>query len=366
MTRILIIGGGAIGQVYGYFLQRGGAEITFLLKQEYVQDARDNGFVLYNVNKSEERTEFREFKCCSDIEELTAATRGAGEEEAADEDSISSSCSCFDQIWITVASDSLHQGDWLEHLLNEKRAAYLDKNHPTSVIYLQPDLVDRQRIEAAVVAGSSSVALVQGVIQFLAYQSPLPEETDLLKLEQRGVTYYMGPAPRLLPTSLFAPANDSTKLIRRLFKKGCGIRVGLRNEEAAAFYYARVAAMSVAVMASLETAVDWSLSDFRAPAVQRATRRAVREAMHVTLAYNQATYWSVFYEPIIFCFVKTVAYAAAFLPIPLERYLKFHFTKVGKQTRHMLKTYCEQGDRLGIECDTLASLLTKLSETPED
>ena len=48
--RVLIVGAGAVGQVYGHHLQRGGAEVTFLVKPRYETDARA-GFTLWRLRR---------------------------------------------------------------------------------------------------------------------------------------------------------------------------------------------------------------------------------------------------------------------------------------------------------------------------
>ena len=47
--RVLIVGAGAVGQVYGWYLSRGGAEVSFYVKEKYLEDARA-GFALYPLN----------------------------------------------------------------------------------------------------------------------------------------------------------------------------------------------------------------------------------------------------------------------------------------------------------------------------
>ena len=48
--KVLVVGAGAVGQVYGHALARGGARVTFLVKPKHVEEAR-RGFVLYELNR---------------------------------------------------------------------------------------------------------------------------------------------------------------------------------------------------------------------------------------------------------------------------------------------------------------------------
>ena len=44
--RCLLVGAGSVGQVYGCHLKRGGAEVRYLVRSAYVEDAR-KGFTLH-------------------------------------------------------------------------------------------------------------------------------------------------------------------------------------------------------------------------------------------------------------------------------------------------------------------------------
>ena len=48
--RILLIGAGAVGQVYGRHLQLGGAEVAFYVKPKYADEARA-GYRMYPLNQ---------------------------------------------------------------------------------------------------------------------------------------------------------------------------------------------------------------------------------------------------------------------------------------------------------------------------
>ena len=46
---VLIVGAGAVGQVYGRHFQRGGADVAYLVKPEHLDETR-RGFTLYPLN----------------------------------------------------------------------------------------------------------------------------------------------------------------------------------------------------------------------------------------------------------------------------------------------------------------------------
>src|ERR1700678_139755 len=115
LMRVLIVGAGAVGQVYGHHLVRGGADVEFLVKPKYLAEVA-HGFTLYHLPNTE-----------PDVlhAHATAAATGA-----------------YDAVILTVSSDALRAGDWLAELARATGNA--------TVLVLQPGLDDRAYIEARV------------------------------------------------------------------------------------------------------------------------------------------------------------------------------------------------------------------------
>lgn len=44
--KILVVGAGAVGQVYGYYFQRGGCEVTFFVRDKY-RSEMEQGLTLF-------------------------------------------------------------------------------------------------------------------------------------------------------------------------------------------------------------------------------------------------------------------------------------------------------------------------------
>jgi hypothetical protein len=55
-----------------------------------------------------------------------------------------------------------------------------------------------------------------------------------------------------------------------------------------------------------------------------------------------------------------LALSPKLVPLPLEPYLAWHFTKVGDQTRMLLGRYIARGQGAGLPTDALESLLAQL------
>lgn len=321
---ILIVGAGAVGQVYGYYLARGGANVSFLVKDKYRETALQ-GFPLYEIGfAGQPRLHlFTEFDVLTRVED--AATMS------------------WDQIWITVASDAL-LGDWLGLLTDNLPVS-------TQLVYLQPDLKDRDIIASYVEPSQ----IIQGVIQFMAYQSPLPDEADPQRLQEKGVSYFIPPP---IAMTRLAPDTRATQDIVQLLKRA-GVRVSL--SENLQFSYAFTAAISIPVMACLET-IGWSFKRFREAASQHRARHVVAEAVRVVCAYHNRPYYPWLHGALIAVVVKVMAYAEPFAPFALQRQIKFHFSKVGAQTRLMLQSYQAQGAVFAADTGQLAALANDIKQ----
>jgi 2-dehydropantoate 2-reductase len=127
---ILMVGAGAVGQVFALHLSRGGAAITFLVKPTHALPA-----------------ELRLFAQAKHPTTLTGFRRMTQPEEVRREK--------WDQVWLAVPSDALI-GQWLPDLLNATGDATVVGLAPESNTHVPP------------------ARLVMGAIPFLAFQQPLP------------------------------------------------------------------------------------------------------------------------------------------------------------------------------------------------
>jgi hypothetical protein len=209
-------------------------------------------------------------------------------------------------------------------------------------------LADREFIASSV----GDERLIQGMIQFIAYQSLLPGECDATAGNQHGVTYYLPP----LAMSRFAPNIPETRAIQQTLARG-GAKTSLATD--LQFTYAVTAAISVPAMASLEVA-GWSLGRFRTQEHQQPARRAATEALQVSCAYHREKFRPVLHRLMAAAGVKAIAYAPLVAPFPVERELAFHFTKVRAQTRLMIENYRNRGSAEGIATPALDSLSQSL------
>jgi ketopantoate reductase len=296
-VRALIIGAGAVGQVYGRHLARGGAEVSFLVKAQQAEAAR-KGFVLYALNRLRwrravpERFEGYGVLAASDIAD-----------------------SKWDQVYLAVPSPAL-RGGWLGEVGRAVGRA--------TVVVLQPGPGDRAFV-ARHLAEADQV--VQGIITAVSYQAPLAGET---RFPEPGVAYWF---PPLAASPLGGPPDRVAAVVDALKRGGLPARPVKDIATAADF----ASAMLLPLLAVLEAA-GWSL-----PAARRRLRLATRAAAQsLALAERRTRRQAplplrLLLHPSILRPLLLLAPLA--FPLDLETYLRFHFTKVGEQTRDVLRGY---------------------------
>ena len=311
---ICIVGAGAVGLVYAQYLRRAGADVTLLIKPQHADKCR-KGFALHKLRWGG--------RC--ETEQINDLALTTSAEEIAE--------GRFDQIFITVASDSM-RADWLGVLLRASGDA--------TIVILQPDLTDR----TLVLEHIPQERLVQGLIGFLSFQSPLPGAPQL----PAGIAYSL--LPGMASSFDGARASEVVSLLRR---GGFGARqtkdlVGTSAERSAT---------TVPLIAVLEAA-GWSIANFvRGPWLPGSIASS-KEALAVVAQHQERRPAIVRHllHPWPVRAALTLAPHAA--PFPLEAYLSFHFTKVGPQTRLMLETYAALADKAQLPNSALRELRSAL------
>jgi 2-dehydropantoate 2-reductase len=312
--QICIIGAGAVGLVYAQYLRRAGAEVALLVKPEHAEVCT-RGFALHQLKWGG--------RCDSErIDNLPIYTSA---DEFAERH--------FDQIWIAVASDAM-RNTWLGEVMGRSKDA--------TIVILQPDLDDR----ALVLEHVPEARLVQGLIGFLSFQSPLPRAPVLPK----GIAYSLLPGM----ASNFDGARASE--IVALLKRG---GFAARQTDDLIAISAQRSATTVPLIAGLEVA-NWSIGGFvHGPWLSRSID-ASKEAIAVVAAHLGRRPAAVRHilSPLPVRVALTLARPLA--PFDLEAYLSFHFTKVAPQTRLMLETYSRIAEKFGLSSAALHELRSAL------
>ncbi|QRO01089.1 ketopantoate reductase [Archangium violaceum] len=300
--RVLLVGAGAVGQVFGKYLQAAGCELSFLVKEKYAEEAR-RGYPLYELGLFSRRPRpvlFSGF-----------GVRVSAREVAAER---------WDQVWLCVSSTALRDGNWVGELARATGDA--------TWVMLQPALDDRDWLLQWV----PEERLVSGMIPFLSFHAPLKPGDPL---EGPGTAFWMPPMSR----GLFSGPPERLQGVLRPLRAG-GYPAS-RSEDVA-----RAAAIPTAVLTvfinELESA-GWSFDRFRERAHLERLQGAAREAVQIAARHTRTSASAVLplLRPAFFKVLLAVASRVA--PIDLETYLRVHFTKVGAQTRLMMRTYIDLG-----------------------
>lgn len=312
--RVLVVGAGAVGQVYARHLAAGGAEVTFLVKPAHAAEVRA-GLTLYPLNRPRaQRTSPVLLTGYGVIDDLAEVAQQS-----------------WDHVYLTISSTALRAGDWFAGLA---RAI-----HRATLVLLQPGPDDRAFVERHVPADQ----IVEGVITVISYRAPLPGET---RFPSPGVAYWFGP---LAASPMSGPPDRLEPVLAALRAGELPARRHPDIGDSSVF----PTAVFMPLLAALEGA-GWS---FRALLRSQRLREAVaagREALRV-MAHRRGRPAPLVMRLLGPLALRAVlAIAPRIMPFDLETYLRVHFTKVGDQTRDFLRTYLAQGRSAGLPTDALA------------
>lgn len=319
--RVLVVGAGSVGQVYARHYQLGGAAVTFFVREKYKAEVA-RGFDMYPLNKRSARrgesVRFDGFEVVTRADEVAAR--------------------CFDQLMITVASPAL-RGPWLGELV----AAAGD----ATIVALQPGLDDRALVLAA---GAAEDRLVQGLISLISYHAPLPGET---RFATPGMAYWF---PPMGPSPFSGPPARRDAVIATLKRGGLPAK---KHKDVA-----KTAGFPTAVMMPYLVALElgeWTVRGAVRAGTLDLGARGAREAIAIVRAHlgTPPSGIGLLARPRV---LRTgLWFARPLIPLPLETYLKEHFTKVGEQTAEFLDGYIVKGKAADLPTAALEQLAADLS-----
>lgn len=313
---ILIIGAGAVGQVYGRHLARAGHAITFFVKPAH-EAALVDGLALHRLGRRGHRSEtWNGYGLCHDVDEVAGRR--------------------WDQVWLCVPSDAL--GNPLTERVVRAAAS-------TTVVCLQPGPDSADRVRSWL---GDPDRLVLGYINFISYQSPLPGRPG-----PDGVAYFLS---RWSP-GLFSGASGHVAPVLMALREG-----GIAARAVADI--GRVAGGGEAVLNVLVAALesnDWRLDGFAGSDALHLGRQAATEVLETLAAEHRirAAPFRLLLSPVGVRLLLGVA--PRLLPLELEPYLAYHFGKVGGQTRQILGSYLAAASRQGRRAPALRTLLDRLA-----
>ena len=307
---ILVVGAGAVGQVYGRHLQLGGAKVSFLVRPKHAGE-HDDGFMMYPLRTkgAYDRVVFRPDAVLTSLDEVQGQV--------------------WDQIWICVASTALVR-PWVDEIC----AATGD----ATLVFFAAGMgvVDRLKLPAE--------RCVFGLISMMSYVAPLEGET----VTEPGVAYWF---PPLSPTS-FAGADARRDAVVRALKLGqCPAAPHENVRKQGAFG----SALLIPHIIALEGA-GWSYDRFVRERWLADSIASTREAMAAAsshlgtrppFAMSLIGAWTV---RIILVVLRAIA------PLDVAKFFKLHFTKVRDQSQMQMAEYIRLGTKGGTPVTALGRL----------
>lgn len=319
--KALLVGAGAVGQVYGRHLARGGAAVTFYVKPKYADAAR-SGFVLYPLNDKRAQdnpTHFTDLEVVTDMAAVGEAS--------------------WDLVLLCVSSTALRKGTWVDEL-----AAAIGDAH---VVSFAPGLVDH----AFLCERFDPERIINGAIALSSYAAPLPNE----EVPEPGTAYWVPPLTKL-PFS--GPPEVTKSLVATLRRGGMPAKVTKDARVTTAFGGAilntQMIALECAGWSFDRLDQDRELSKLGFASAKEALAIASKQmARKPPLAMRMLRRWQ------LRLFTRL---ARRMAPMDLETFFRVHYTKVGDQGRFIFDSYISLGQEHGIPTPALGALRERLRE----
>jgi hypothetical protein len=323
--KVLIVGCGAVGQVFGFYLQKAGVELGFYARpgsaDRLKQALEGGGMPLFQTSYFRKRNpivhRLENYQVVTDVAESQKFKP--------------------DQIWFTTPSPVYYSAwfrEFLQQVPSERVVCFAPEGGRSEFF---PESGDEDR-------------LVFGGITFISWQGDLNGGGG----RPDGVNFWM---PPLLGIPLVGTDNACRQVMDLL--KNAGLRAAVQKPNFRQSL-ASVTAVMLAFVAGLELA-GWSFRAFRkSPWLKRAagaSREGVLSQLSkaglVTRALLGALCSSTGFRLITFLL-------PALFPFDLEKYLQFHYLKTRDQTLTLLDVFAQDGKRRGLPVENIQFLLQGL------
>lgn len=310
--RVLLVGAGSVGQVYGWHLQQGGVSVHVYVRPHHAEEARA-GFVLYPPG-ARSPVRFLADSVLTTPAEVAAAS--------------------WDQVWLCIPSTAL-RGDWL--------AEFIAAIGRATLVSLLPGLRDRDTLTALV----PPERLVLGLISFSSWHVPLAGEP----LPEPGMAWWH---PPMTPSLFEGPEPAVSAIVSALKKGGCPAAKGQ-----ATYAAARGSSFLVCAVSAMECA-GWTFAGLRQDRWARLAADAGKEALAIStrhLGISPGPMKLMLTPTVIRLATRVVPLLA---PMDFEAFLRAHFTKVGAQTQLALDTWIVEGNARSLPVSALMTLAREL------
>jgi len=318
--RHVLVGAGAVGISYGWYLAASGHEVTYRVKEKHAAELRQ-GTNVYFPKKRGVREPVR-FEASGKV--------GGYEVLTSDEEVRANGC---DVAWLCMSSTAL-RGPWLEPFLAALGPA-------TTLVMLTPGAEDR----AYLAARFPAERIVTGLIALVAWQTPLPEEAP----HPPGIAIWFPPLTKLpfrgdeaRAKAVVADLNGAHKVAKFT---GSEVRDG----------GSLMSGVLTSHIAALEGA-GWKFSNLRKSTLAKLASEASREAVAVLAAVQgrKPPLARVLVRP--WTILPALRFAAWRMPYDFEVYLRYHFTKLRDQTAFSMRELARLGKLHGLPVANIESL----------
>jgi len=308
--KVLIVGCGAVGQVFGLHLQNAGVEVGFFARsdsaKDLIQARKDGGLKVYAI--SSKRKVEHVIHRLSNYQVVT--------------DLFGSQQFNPDQVWFTTPS-TVFYSDWFKEFTSGVPAK--------SVVCFAPE----GKREAFIPDSKQERRLVFGAVTFIAWQKGMEDDAPC----SSGVNFWLPPFSAI---PLVGEA-DACSEVADLLKEG-GLKAVVRREGFLRLQ-AAVTALMTAFVVGYELA-GWSMRVYRRSPWLKLAAEGAREAVNSQLS-DAGILGSVLFGFITnrAAFYLSTLLLPSLVPFDLEKYLKFHYRKTREQTLNLLEVFIEDGQR---------------------
>lgn len=292
--KILIIGAGAIGQVYGAHLAAGGADVGVYVRAKHVRAACE-GYALHRLRRMR-APQTLTFHPSHVVTSLDAVRNEP-----------------WDILMLAVPSDRLD---------DELLEAVAPRGKLRRIVTLQPGFHGISKLTQHV----PREKMITGTVGFIAYHAPLPGEAL-----PKGVAFYLPP----LVKSVFS-GEGSEEIVELLNRGGLPAKL---SEDARHMMVTSTAVLTPHI-AALEAA-NWSFKKLRSSDLLQLANRGTQEALRACEALDGVD-TSIPRRILRPALVRVALRGGSMVfPFNLEAYLAAHYTKVRSQSLQLLSEYIE-------------------------
>ncbi len=304
---ILIVGAGAVGIVYGAALHAIGENVTYWVREKYLEETQ-KGIPLHVISLLGTKKMETPRRAVAKLEDIEIVP---------------------DEIWLCVSKTAVKSKD-LDTLIR-----HFPRTH---LVSFQPGLTDLEHLKKRF----PDHKIDAGVIGFVAFQ-PHAAET------RKGISVWFPPGA---PSQFYTP--NASDFVRRLNKGGCPSKVDKKAME-------KVSQMTVVLNAFV---LYLELSDWRFKLFKKEIRNFnafVDENLNIVNSHTKNKKMGglgILKSSFAFqTLLKTISLAA---PFDLQAYLKYHFLKVRDQSLAMLVENIKVADDASLPHQHTDALLKRL------